>query len=727
MEFKLNRKILKFIIPTFIILIIGNVLTAQGISEDETRYVRIGELQSHFSAYGSERGWNNSFYEGLKWPAQYPLTDNAVIKRSFVAIEDFTDEDGNYWDHWANHIIKGNVRLSVFPMELKQSARFKPPTVYVDGTNITQPYTGDVDTINSEQIPDRIVNNVVNMSCGLTMTRRVLAFSQQYHDNYFIKEFIFTNTGNTDFDPEIELQDSLRGLRVGWGTRYSVSREGAANSDNQQSWGKHTWVTRRGEDYKNHVEEVNNFNESTSIDKLAWIRSAFSWMGQSELVDYDMIGAPDIDAKGRLTAPQFAGSAVLHVDKSANNTEDDPEQPVYLGWHAGDTYPSLGQLRQSDMDNMGLVYDMLSGKPYPTDGKGGSNRFYEDNTTSIIDKQDPYKIHGDGGGTNVMLGYGPFDLAHGESIKIVEVEGINGLSRTQCIDIGRKWLREEKPYNMPPDGVFPNRLDGNSYGSTTDDRNVYKNAWVYTGIDSILTTFSRALRNYNMDYNIPQPPQPPQVFEVNSGGDKIMLEWTLSPSEGESNFAGYRIYRAVGTPDTVFSRIAELPPGTKSYEDINAKRGFSYYYYLVSYTDGSENTSGIPNPTGSLESGKFYTMTNKAAYLRRKAGESLKDIRVVPNPYNIRAKDHQYTGEPNKIMFLDVPAYCKIRIYTERGDLIKTIDHNDGSGDETWRLVTSSRQTIVSGVYIAHFEVTQDYKDLYKKGDTTFKKFIVIR
>ncbi|MCD6081471.1 fibronectin, partial [candidate division WOR-3 bacterium] len=74
-----------------------------------------------------------------------------------------------------------------------------------------------------------------------------------------------------------------------------------------------------------------------------------------------------------------------------------------------------------------------------------------------------------------------------------------------------------------------------------------------------------------------------------------------------------------------------------------------------------------------------------------------------------------------------------IRIYTERGDLIKTIVHDDGSGDEAWESVTSSRQLVVSGVYIAHFEVTRDYYDpetgelLYKKGDQAIRKFIIIR
>jgi len=126
-------------------------------------------------------------------------------------------------------------------------------------------------------------------------------------------------------------------------------------------------------------------------------------------------------------------------------------------------------------------------------------------------------------------------------------------------------------------------------------------------------------------------------------------------------------------------------------------------------------------------------MTSRAAFLKRKAGVELDDIRIVPNPFNIRAEKNQYIGEPDKIMFLDIPAYCKIKIYTERGDLIQTISHVDGSGDESWNSMTSSRQEIVSGVYIAYFEVTQDYYDsqtqelLYKKGDSTYKKFIIIR
>ena len=693
------------------------------VGESEKSYIRVGELQTHISAYGSERAWNEVYYEGLKWPADYLYTDNAVIKRAWIAVKEFTDEDNVFWDFWATYISKGYVANSLFPMELSQSAKFPIPGVFVDGVDCNTPYYDDYQTVNSNQVADRIVNNVVNTSCGLTMTRRVYAFSQQYHDDYIIKEFIFKNTGNTDYDDEIELNAPLTGVRIGWSTRYSVSRDGASNSDNQQSWGKHTWVTRRGEEYASHVNDVLNFTESTPRANLDWIRCGFSWMGQSELVSYDMIGAPDIRATGRLSGPQFAGTAILHVDKSTSDHSDDPNQPTTLGWHAGDTYPSVGDLRDSDRLKMSQVYEMLSGQPYPSDMYGGTDRMDETYLQSITQKLDPYTIHGDGGGTNVWITYGPFDIDPGDSIVIVEAQAVNGLGRAKCNEIGNRWLKayydpnDKGPFELPD-------------GTTTDNKNIYKNTWFYTGKDSIMLVFSRALRNYNMGFNIPQPPRPPENFYVNSMGDMIELSWTPSPSESDLDFAGYRIYRGIGRPDTSFTLIAEVPVGVGRYEDRSASRGFAYYYYITAVNDGSNNTEGIANPTGPLESSRFYTRTTEPAYLQRQPTKSLESVRIAPNPYNILNRGLQFEQEEDKIMFYNIPGYCKIRIYSERGDLIKTIVHSDGSGDQAWFLNTSSRQVVVSGIYIVHIEVTKDPEGpeySYEKGDTILKKFIVIR
>lgn len=694
-----------------------NPVSAQ-VAGTEKRYVRIGSLQNHFSAYGSERAWNNVYYEGLIWPADYLYQDNAVIKRAWIAVQDFTNADGKYYEAYGIYFAQDDyVDVTLFPVELTQTAKFEPPMIYVDGNNISAIFLGDVDSVDVNQIPDRVITNVVNTSMGLTQTRRIYAFSQQYHDNYFIKEFTFTNTGNVDYDPEIELNAPLKGVRIGWGIRYSVCREGSFKIGGPQSYGQHTWVTKRGEDYPLHANDI--ITEQNPI--VQWLRCGFCWAGQAATNPFDNIGGPDLAGNGRLCAPQHAGIVVLHVDKSATDKSDDPNQPVVLGWHAGDTYPSLGDMSADYEDNMIQLYKMLSGTPHR--GLGGTERFDE---TYMASHPDPYTVHNDLGGTNLWICYGPFDLQPGESISIIEAEAVNGLNRQMCEQIGMRW---KKAYDDPSDTGPFNLPDG----STTTNKDEYKNAWVYTGKDSILLTFGRAKRNFDMNYSIPRPPQPPPVFEVLSGGDRITISWSASPSESESDFAGYKIYRAIGKPDTTYEEIYNCGPGVPSYEDTSAVRGFSYYYYIVAYNDGSKNTTGEANPTGALHSSRFYTRTTEPAYLRRKPGENLAGIRVVPNPFNIRAKEFQYPGEPDKIMFLNIPGHCTIKIYTERGDLIETIRHEDGSGDDVWNSITSSRQVIVSGVYIVYFIVTEDYQDpetgalLYRRGDSIYKKFVVIR
>ncbi len=706
-----------------VVLMFFSIANSQ-VSGSKQQHIRVGSLQSHFTAYGAERAWNNSYYQGLQWPADYPFQDNSVIERSWVAVQDFSDEEGRLWPNYALYHLLDYVGLSIFPIEHKQTAKFTIPDVYVDGTNINAPFKSDIDDVDPTQIADRIISNIINTSMGLTVSRKIYAFSQQYHDDYFIKVFTYTNTGNTDYDNTIELNAPLKGLRIGKGTRYSTSREGSANLGRGQVWGKFSWITRRGENYADHQNDL--ITESNPV--VDWLRAGFSWAGQSSLIDYDVIGGPDVLGGGRLTAPQHAGSAILHVDKSATDSNDDPAQPAFLGWHAGDTFPRLGDLNTNTP--MSQVYDMISGIPF--EGQGGVERMDERYMSS---NPDPNTISkNDGGGANLWYGYGPFDLEPGESIRIVEVESVSGLSRIMCEKIGRRWKTahdnssDTGPFDMPD-------------GTNTTDEDVYKNAWFYTGQDSIMKAFGRAKRNYDSNFEIPQPPLPPKLVEITSGGDRISLSWSPSESENDPDFGGYRIYRAVGKPDTIFSEIFACGIGTDNpelvtaYDDKSPQRGFSYYYYLTAFNDGSNNTSGDTNPTGQLESGRFYTKTNAAAFLQREAGRRIEDSRVVPNPYNIKAQNIQFGTDldKNRIMFLNIPAFCTIKIFTERGDLIKTLEHTNGSGDEAWNSVSSSRQIVVSGIYIAHIKVTQDYIDpvtketLYKKGESVIRKFIIIR
>ena len=707
---------------TMCALAIGALLTfslaSAQVSETQKRYVRVGTLQSRFTAYGSERAWNDVYYEGLMYPADYSNTDNSVIERQWIGTQDFNDAKGQHWDNYCVSFTAAYANNSLFPMVHKQSAKIDLPTVYVDGTDINAPYRGEIDEINPDQIPDRIVTNIVNTSMGVTMTRRILAFSQQYHDNYFIKEFTFKNTGIVDATTKKTLNATVKGFRFGFGVRYSVCREGATSIGGAQEYGQHSWVTRRGEDYAAHASD--KLTEASPIPQ--WLRAGYSWAGQSALNSFNNIGGPYVIGNGRFRAPQFAGQVVLHVDKSASNKADDPAQPNTLGWHAGDTYPGLGDMTIGTAPQHTDLYKMLSGIPYHTLGSP-SERMDE---VYMATKPDPWIVHGDGGGTNVWINFGPWDLAPGDSVVIVLAEGVAGLSHEKSEELGKRW--KQAYTNSSDTGPFtlPN-------GTTTTNKDVFKDTWVYTGRDSIMKTFSRAKRNYDLGYQIPQAPLPPPLFNVTSGGDRISLSWDPSPSRNNAGFGGYKIMRATGKPDTIYQEIASLGASASSFDDVSAQRGFSYYYYITAFSDGSANTTGGPNPTGQLASSRFYTKTNQPAYLRRMAGQSLTGIRIVPNPYNIAAPGMQYPGEPDKIMFLNIPGHCTIRIYTENGDLINTINHENGSGDEAWNSITSSRQVVVSGVYVVHFTVTADYNDpvtgelKYKQGDTSYQKLIIIR
>lgn len=692
------------------------------IQATERRDIRIGSLQSMVSAYGSERAWNNTYYEGMRWPALYPLQDNAVIQSASIACKEFTDASGKHWNAFGVPFSAPYVGTAIFPVKLYQTAKFDAPTVYVDGNNITSPYAADVDSLNPDQLADRIVTNVVNTALGVTMTRKYMAFSQQYHENYFIREYTFTNTGNTDYDDAIELNAPINGFRIAWAVRYSVCREGANNIDNPQQWGQHSWVTVRGEDYPLHSNET--ITEADPIKQ--WLRCGFTWAGQASKNAFDNLGGPEIKKAGRLTAPQFAGIGVLHVDKSAGDPADDSNQPNILGWHAADTYYyGVDNIFMQSAKQMDEMYAMMGGSPFG--GLGAAHERFDEKY--INSKPDPFTVHNDPGGTLIWIGYGPFDLLPGQSIRFVEVEGISGLSRPLCEAIGKEW---KKGYDTP---AYPGPFTLPD-GSTTNNKDAYKNAWFYTGKDSILLTFSRAKRNFDMGYQIPQPPLPPPLVEIKSGGDKITLIWTPSPSEADANFGGYRIYRSIGKPDTTYTEIFACGKNTDHlqvvnfYEDRSAERQQAYYYYISAFNDGSNNTANLANPTGELHSSMFYARTTEPAFLLRTAGESFKSIRVVPNPYNVAAAKKQYLFQQEKLAFLDLPAYCTIKIYTESGELIRTIEHNDGSGDQPWDLLTSSRQTVVSGIYIAVFEVTKDFPEVnpyYRKGEHTIRKFVIIR
>jgi hypothetical protein len=135
--------------------------------------------------------------------------------------------------------------------------------------------------------------------------------------------------------------------------------------------------------------------------------------------------------------------------------------------------------------------------------------------------------------------------------------------------------------------------------------------------------------------------------------------------------------------------------------------GSSYKAYdLVNYT--FTDTTGTYTDT--------YVSLNNISY-----GEGLELVRVVPNPYDIRSRMFQFgdKSQYDRIAFYNLPPVCKLKIFTERGDLVWQKDHTKGTGDELWDSMTSSGQIVASGIYIL-------YVDAPGQG-SVFRKFVIIR
>ncbi len=732
---------------TRILLMFTLIFAFQTTFAADVRWIAVGSLHNFYQSHGSEpeEDYGAEQQWGFRWPAFYLHQDMQAARGFFIALQDYDDPlAGTTYAYKVAHVgprPRASIELNEFmPVEFYLQGRFKAPAVVVDGEAASDlDFKDNVDEFDSDLVADRILVNTVNSSTGITMHRKIYAYSQQYHDNFFIVDYTFTNTGIWNKDGSGVHNQTLDGVYFHWQYRNAVCGEGTTQGSaskatswsgymgwgmpNDTRWGINTMNDVLGETpdspkttplYPNSTIAVDEFDDSGNI-----MRCFYSWQGKHpDLYPaiYDNIGSPNwqgYSPDGRLGASQFTGVVTIHADKSATDNSDDVYQPsVAMNVESNDQVTTNNdQFSATRMEDEYL-------RVVTNNGEGHQDFSHAEQIG------DGLPVLG-GGGQSQSISFGPYRLEPGQSIRIVLGEAANGLSRKQNIDIGGKWFDSMNGVNVTME--MPD-------GSTTDDHDMYKDSWVFTGKDSLVQSFRRLIKLYSDSLSLgdQEPPEPPNEFTIESQGNRILLTWTDNATLAP-HFEGYKIYRALGEPDSTYYEIFDcnLSDGNlvHEYADMSAARGQSYYYYIVSYDDGSVNTiqPGIP-----LRSSLFYTKTNKPASLKKPPELTLKRIRIVPNPFNVRNNSLQYVGEPNRVMFLNLPEICEIKIFTERGDLIYS-DLHEGSGDFRWDLLTSSRQIIVSGLYIVTFYVPRDIVDLttgdllIRKGESVIKKFVVIR
>ncbi len=673
------------------------------------KWLSAGSMHNWYSEVGSECevcGFVGTQQDGLRWPGIYRFTDMQAAKALWIGAINVTDELGTSYPH---RVVHAGPRVSgggeFFPTRFDLISRLSPTAVLVDGA-ISEPEAAMITDFADPSIEaDVMIVNEANTLLGVTMERKILQFTQEYHDNYHVFEYTFTNTGNTDDDPEIELPNqTLEGVYFFFQWRLSVAKETRYVIGNGTSWGLNAMLDTRGDGVK-----VDPPDED--------FRAQYVWHGKFPPFNaYDNLGGPILpqalpavnvaptDTTGRLGASQFVGVVTLHADTSPVDRADDRNQPTTTSWVGSDD-PYTSQNDAFNPTKMEIEYGVMSaGHKSPRHADVVEPSGFPGFLSPVGDPS-----LGTPGGFSNANGYGPYTLAPGESIRIVLAEGASGLSREANSLIGRAY----KVSNANDSSPITLEVHGQTHSMT-------KNEWVFTGRDSLFQTFRRAIANYESGYAIPRGPAPPSVFEVDGGGDRILLTWT--PYTTEPLPDSWEIYRAQGRFDSTYTLVHTASAGDTTFDDTTPIRGIDYYYYIVAVQNASMNDGTGLTPAGrALRSSRYSTQTYTPTRLKRPAGEALADVRIVPNPFNIGSSPTvRFPDQTDKLAFFNIPGRCTIAIYTDLGELVDEIEHLDGSGDEFWDHTTSSRQIVSSGLYIA---VITDLDT----GERIIKKFVIIR
>lgn len=229
--------------------------------------------------------------------------------------------------------------------------------------------------------------------------------------------------------------------------------------------------------------------------------------------------------------------------------------------------------------------------------------------------------------------------------------------------------------------------------------------FVSNGKDGIGTSCPVSVKRYDNNQSAPflwygKDPAAQTIY----GEDNFTIYW---PSIGGANTAFYVTFKdTITRVDTVIVGIDTTYDSTKAVKQ--PEPGDQYLIKTLKPTTVDD---------------VFRYTTIRSDIDETDTTRTLEDVRVVPNPYYIRA-NWDRTQYDRHVMFQYLPLKCKIRIFNTSGLLIRTIEH-DGTGltgkagSEEWNLLTDEGLDCTSGLYIWQVE-TED-------GRKAFGKFAIVR
>ncbi len=172
-----------------------------------------------------------------------------------------------------------------------------------------------------------------------------------------------------------------------------------------------------------------------------------------------------------------------------------------------------------------------------------------------------------------------------------------------------------------------------------------------------------------------------------------------------------------------------LGPDEFVWFDLNAFNGFTYYYTVTSFDrdyDVRTSSQGLVKFDHCQPvQGDSFPCPEELFRIATKLNpqNDLRQIYAVPNPYRSGSSafstPNYHNFPDNKMRFVNVPANCKLRIYTPAGDLVWEFDNVDGTGNIPWNTTNLAGRPVSSGIYIYRVEIPG--------GEGVFGRIIVIR
>ncbi|MGC9364051.1 MAG: hypothetical protein ACP5FZ_05705 [Fidelibacterota bacterium] len=599
--------------------------------------------------------------------------------------------------------------------ELTNYARFGYPEQYVDFEPLSLPeFSPTAPDMLGDYSYDQVVEVTSENILGVQLRRKLMAWSQSLNDDYVILDVELTNVSG-DTLPDFYINVESNGENTYHSTGSNPTLRGEEAIQTSYTW-QHYYGGRVGDS----------------------LRVFYEYSADDPNIVGDDMGKPAISQNGRLVFPKFVWYSILHASEQPytkpEDDEDDFLQPkvTYIG--KSNLIPYNDESDEFGSKNFWAIrgayseFLPMSGNTWPGTYHGVNSDEYNSPDFSALGA-----VSKDNNNSKMYSSFGPYTFLPGQKIRLVFASGYSGLSLEKGKEIGRKWLNGtlEDPPNLPDDhtGYLPANFVFPA-GATEMDRR--KDRWISTGIDSVMASASRAKWNFDHGYKIPLSPPPPSRIDITGLGTGVEIKWVDIEAEAMPNFAGYRILRRISNLDSVFYDVvynsdSDDKAAEHLFVDTTVVVGAQYYYYVQAKARvAPDDLTAHASTRGKIMySNRVLHPNLTPVFPPYFSQDDLSKIRIVPNPYNINdplLRDVGWTDRRG-LMFLNLPPEVTIKIFTENGDWVQTLEHYSPptvlAGNKFWDMITRNQQVIHSGVYIAVFE-TPD-------GQTSMQKFLVIR